>query len=77
MAARKRKTELTAAWKAKIQASVLALRLYDHVQGKVEMSNTQVKAAQILLGKMVPDLGRTELTGEGGDAVKIAIEWQA
>lgn len=65
MAARKRKTELTDAWKAKIQASILALRLYEHAQGKIPMANSQIKAAQILLGKMIPDLARTELSGPG------------
>lgn len=70
MAARKNKTELTQAWKDKIQASVIALRLYDHVQGNNEMSSTQIKAAQILLAKMIPDLGRTEIAGDGGGPVE-------
>lgn len=64
MAARKRKTALTETWKARISATKLSLRLYQHAHGEVEMSNSQVKAAQILLGKMVPDLARTEHVGD-------------
>lgn len=76
MAARKNKTELTQAWKDKIQASVIALRLYGHVQGEHDMSATQIKAAQILLAKLIPDLGRTELTGEDGGPIRVtAVEW--
>lgn len=70
MAARKRKTELTDAWKEKIKISVIALRLYDHIQGKNEMSATQLKASDILLKKMVPDLARSEVTGEDGGPVQ-------
>jgi hypothetical protein len=42
--------------RAKIQTSQIANRLSDHVFGKVEMSPTQVKAAEILLRKTLPDL---------------------
>ena len=73
MAARKRKTELTDAWKQKIQVSIIALRLYDHLQGKNEMTSTQIKAADILLRKMVPDLSRAEVTGEGGGPVQATV----
>lgn len=73
MAARKRKVVLSDAWKAKIQAGVIMSRLLDHVNGKTEMSASQIKAAQILLSKTVPDLARTEHTGEGGGAVQHSI----
>ncbi len=73
MAARKNKVNLTDAWKAKIQASVISGRLYDHMQGKVEMTSTQIKAADILLKKLIPDLARTELTGENGGAIEQSI----
>lgn len=76
MAARKRKVELTETWKSKIQASVIGLRLYEHMQGKIEMTPTQIKAADILLKKLVPDLGRTEVTGEDGGPVKTDNVWR-
>lgn len=70
MAARKNKVALTDAWKAKIQVSVISGRLYDHMQGKCAMTPTQIKAADILLKKLVPDLGRTEVTGAGGGPIE-------
>jgi len=50
----------------RIQTSMLINRLSDHALGKTEMSATQVRAAEILLKKAVPDLTSTELTGEIG-----------
>lgn len=70
MAARKRKVQLTDAWKDKIRVSVISGRLYDHMQGKCEMSATQIKAADILLKKLVPDVGRVEHSGLDGGAIQ-------
>jgi hypothetical protein len=74
MAARKNKVTLTDAWKTKIQVSVIGLRLYDHLQGKCEMTPTQIKAADILLRKLVPDLNRVEGAGEEG-AHEVVFRW--
>ena len=49
--------------RAKINAGVLTKALVDHVDGKREMSNTQVQAAMGLLRKVLPDLASTELVG--------------
>ena len=46
-------------WKAKIRVGVLMQRLLDHSVGKVEMSPTQVRALEIVLRKLVPDLAST------------------
>jgi hypothetical protein len=75
MAARKNKLRLNDDWKAKIQASNLCWRLAAHVEGKIELSPTQVRAAEILLRKTVPDLGRTEVTGPEGGPQVIRYEW--
>lgn len=56
MAARTRKTELDEKWKEKIKAGVIMDRLLRHVNGDIEMSTTQINAAKILLGKIIPDL---------------------
>lgn len=74
MAARKRKVALTDEWKEKIRAGVIMNRLLSHVQGSIEMSSTQVKAADILLKKIVPDLARTELTGSDGNAIAFEVK---
>ncbi len=59
--------------RAKIQASQLVNRLQGHVFGEHEMSATQLKAAEILLRKSIPDLSAITL---GGDAENpLAITW--
>lgn len=50
-------------WRKKIQASQLINRLNDHGLGIVEMSATQVKAAQSLISKVLPDLKAVEHSG--------------
>ena len=75
MAARKRKTVLNDEWKDKIRAGVLMSRLLGHVQGEVDMSATQIKAADILLRKIVPDLARTELSGPDGGPQEHTFRW--
>jgi hypothetical protein len=76
MAARIRKTTLTDEWKAKIQAGVILDRLVKHVSGEIEMTSSQIKAADILLKKTVPDLARTEVTGADGGAQQHVVTWQ-
>jgi hypothetical protein len=68
MAARKRKVELTDTWRDGIRVSNVMKRLYDHCNGEVEMSMSQINAAKIILGKLVPDLARTEVSGTPGGA---------
>ena len=76
MAARIRKTTLSETWKAKIQAGVILDRLVKHVNGEIEMTASQIKAADILLKKTVPDLARTEVTGADGEPQQHVIKWQ-
>lgn len=61
MAARSRKIRHDDETRAKIQTSQLINRLYGHVVGKVELSPTQVRAAEVLLRKTLPDLSATEI----------------
>ena len=46
--------------------------------GEVELTPTQIKAAQLLLSKLVPDLARTELTGKDGQPQEhnVTFKWQ-
>lgn len=64
MAARTRKTQLTETWKERIKASVLGLRLYKHACGEIEMTPSQIKAAEVLLRKLVPDLSSVDMKAE-------------
>lgn len=70
MAARKLRPKHSDEIRAKIQASVLIDFLTKHVRGEREMSATQVRSAEILLKKSVPDLSSIELTGADGGPVE-------
>lgn len=76
MAARKIHTTLREDWKAKIQASHIIRRLHQHFDGELELTKSQVEVAKILLSKSVPDLARTELTGEDGGPQEMIVRWQ-
>lgn len=56
--------DLEKRWREKIRASALINRLRNHVFGRVEMSATQLKAAEILLRKALPDLQSVAHEGE-------------
>jgi len=60
MAARTRKVLHDERTKEKIQTSQLINRLQNHALGLVEMTPTQVRAAEILLKKTTPDLSSAE-----------------
>jgi hypothetical protein len=77
MAARKIHTTLRDEWKLRIMATQLVCRLHEHAMGEAEMSPTQIKAAEILLKKVAPDLARQEVTGENNGPVKVQIGWMA
>jgi hypothetical protein len=70
MAARKVSKD-GAALRQKIKAVELIACLTAHVKGRAEMSATQIRAAEILLRKCLPDLGTTHLDEEGGIATQI------
>jgi len=68
MAARKIRgvKNLPEEWKLKIKATALVNRLMDCALGEAEMDSQQIKAADILLKKVAPDLARSEHTGKDG-----------
>lgn len=61
----------------KIQASQLINRLTDHALGDIELSNTQVRAIEILLKKTIPDISSIQIQGDADNPLKTVIEWQA
>lgn len=61
MPARIRKIRHDEETRRKIQTSQLVNRLSDHVLGKIELTNTQVRAAEILLSKTLPNLVSTQM----------------
>lgn len=60
MAKRIRKTRITEDWKNRIRVGMLLERLQKHASGTLEMSSTQIKAAEILLRKSMPDLSASD-----------------
>jgi hypothetical protein len=56
MAARIKKIRHDENTRLKIQAAQLINRLEAHARGEVEMTTTQVRAIEILLRKILPDL---------------------
>ena len=63
MAARNRKG-LSENTRLRIKTSMIQERLEKHILGEVEMTATQVRAAEILLNKTLPNLSAVELSGE-------------
>lgn len=58
----------------KIKTSQLINRLTDHaLSDEPIMDASQVNAARALLGKVLPDLKATEVTGENGGPVQIKV----
>jgi hypothetical protein len=58
--------ELPDAWKERIRAGVIMDKLIKCVNGTLEMDSNRIRAAEILLRKIVPDLQRSEVTGKDG-----------
>lgn len=72
MAARKGPTfSMSHEHRVKIQNSNILNALIEHVEGKREMSATQVTAGIGLLRKIMPDLAATADTGDLGELVPI------
>lgn len=53
----------------KIQASVIIDRLQKHVNGKLEMTSSQVNAANSLLDRSVPKLSQIQHVGDADNPV--------
>jgi hypothetical protein len=66
VAARTRKIRHDENTRLKIQASQLIHRLNDHALGKVRMESSQVRAAEVLLRKSLPDLQAVAHDHTGG-----------
>ena len=51
-------------WRMGIKIGMIRSRLERHIMGELELSATQVRAAEILLRKVVPDLSSMEYKGQ-------------
>jgi hypothetical protein len=50
--------------RAKIRGAYLIRRLQQHVAGKIKLTAEQVRSADILLRKIIPDLSQSSVSGE-------------
>ena len=84
MAARKR-PGLSENTRLRIKTTMIVKRLEDHIDGKVDMSSSQVRAAEVLLNRTLPVLQSTTMEVSGGMEVKSVVseepitaeEWQS
>ena len=62
--------------RSKIQTTQLINRLQDHVFGDVDISQTQLKAIEILLKKNLPDLSAVEVSAHADNPIqaKVTVE---
>lgn len=78
MAARINKIRHDDETRAKIQTSQLLNRLQDHVFGKdgeaVEISQTQMRAVEILLRKSLPDLSSITVSGDEDNPIHVSAD---
>lgn len=57
--------------RAKIQASVLIDRMHRHVMGTLDMTSTQVNAANSLLDRSVPKLSQIQHIGDENNPLHV------
>lgn len=58
-----------------IKAGTIVNRFMDHIEGKCELSATQVRAGQALLNKVLPDQKAVEHQGDIDG--KLEITWKS
>ena len=65
--------------RAKIQASVIIERMHRHVLGELEMTASQVNAANSLLDRSVPKLSQIQHSGDPDNPIqaKVLVEYVA
>lgn len=63
------------AWNDKVKAGNLMTRLYKHGNGEIEMTDSQIKAANAYLKKTVPDLSSVTLSGDKDAPIVHTVKW--
>lgn len=76
MAARKNTPRLSQEWRERIRSGVILARLEKAALGELDITPASLKAAEIVLRKTIPDLARTEVTGEDGGPQEMTISWK-
>ena len=76
MAARKNTPRHSNEWRERIKSGLILSRLEQAALGELEMTPSALKAAEIVLRKTLPDLARTEVTGDEGGPQELVIRWK-
>ena len=61
--------------RARIQTTKICERVQQHAMGKLELTATQLKAAEILLRKTLPDLQAVTHSGDQHSPIKHVFSW--
>lgn len=61
----------------KIQAANIINRINKHFEGEIELSPTQLKAAEMLLDRSVAKLQQIQLSGDEDNPVRLQVEWKS
>jgi len=64
------------AWRDKNKAGNLMDRLYKHGNGEIELSATQIRAAESFLKKVVPDLSSVTHAGDKEAPIVHTVKWE-
>jgi hypothetical protein len=75
MAARKNTIRLSEEWRERIRTAGILERLEKAAMGELDVTQNQLKAAEIVLRKTLPDLARTEVTGKDGGEQTMTLRW--
>lgn len=60
----------------KIRAGVLIDRLHKHAEGSLEMTASQIRAAEVLLDRSVPKLSQIQHSGDPKAPIHSVVTWQ-
>ena len=74
MAARTNKPLHDEKTKKLIGATQLLKRLKRHAEGELEMTQTQIQAAKIYIGKYIGDIKSVEISGPAGQAIPVNLQ---
>lgn len=58
------------AWRAGVRVGLIRNRLMKHILGEIEMTPTQLRAADILLTRTIPAISSVEMVGKDGGPIE-------
>lgn len=60
----------------KIQSGVILQRLQKHFEGEIELTPTQLKAAEMMLDRSVAKLQQIQHTGDEQNPIRLTVAWK-